>query len=820
MVSAALSPGTNYRIVVNGTNVTGNDTQFTINVYSTIETVNSGTAAFLGTSTTVDVPPVDLNKTFMIVKSSDDLAVDSDAYAFTIRGHFIDNNTIEFTRASSSQEGKVSYFVIQADNIEVQSGTETFAKGENQKSVSITSVTNTTKCFVTLSTSSDSKFEKYIHESWVTGELTANDTLTLERAASSHSQVTVDWFVIRFTDNTTVETGETTWSSAHTATQAITSVNTSSAWLYFTSRMANNGLAHTSIKGEITDSTTLTFSKHSDSATGTDYVRYFVIQFPDDSGVTVQRGTASADSSDLTVDIGITPVNRKRALAFVTNDCEGTGTAYAMPYWISYFTADNNLKMQRWYTGEPVVHKWQVVEWTEGASVGITDTPVNWLEWRAKIDNSLDDSIISFIPINTSIDALTADGMTTIDEGLYEANNALCEYFGSKPVENGTIVLMTDGIDNVGYHSMIAEAERAAANNTTIFTVGFGSDIDDRVLRQIANITGGEYFFAPNATILKNIFVGIAGELGNFTAPEPRIDIRIGNNATVEGAFANVTYINDSAIVTYFNCTTADCSEGQYEDEYPSNPNVTYAGNRTILSWDIGNRPDRIITVGRYWNVTYQLLIDNNSAGYVPVIVHPSCVTYEGAGGEGNCSNNLIPDANVDVVGNETNSSTKPANSIELTNKAVSGGPPPRKPYLQPDTMPDTVQEYAYRLTASLKDVDESPVAFGTVVEFKATSGTLYSNNTNHNTSGLLNETTGLGGDAIVWLSSDVPGTITVCAYHTTANGTELTPACNVVIFHSLGSPPIIPPAPRPRGVITLESDPFIDWLSLLWRNR
>ncbi|KAF5416341.1 MAG: hypothetical protein C5S48_03200 [Candidatus Methanogaster sp.] len=581
------------------------------------------------------------------------------------------------------------------------------------------------------------------------------------------------------------------------------------------SRMDNNGLAHTSIKGEITDSTTLTFSKHSDSTTGAD-VRYFVIEFPEDSGVTVQSGTASASSGDLTVDIGITPVNRKRALAFVTNDCEGTGTAYAMSYWISYFTADNNLKMQRWYTGEPVVHKWQVVEWSEGMSVGIADIPVNWLEWRAQINNSLTDSIVSFDPINDSIDNLTADGMTAIDEGLYEANNALYDYFAavSKPIENGTIILMTDGIDNVGYHSMIAEAERAAANNTTIFTVGFGSDIDDRVLRQIANITGGEYHFAPNATVLKNIFVGIAGVLGDFTAPDPNIAIRLGNNAIIKGAFANVIYINESANVTYFNCTLADCSEGQYEYEY-LNPNITYEGNRTILSWGIGNRPDRIITIGKYWNVTYQLQIDNKSAGYVPIILYPSCVTYESAGEEGNCSNNLVPAANVDVVG-KPDPSPNHADSIELTNKSVSGGPPTRKPHPQPDT----VQEYAYRLTASLKDEHESPmVEFGTVVEFKATSGTLYSNNTNHNTSGLLNETIGLGGTAIVWLSSDVPGTITVCAYHT-ANGTELNPACNVVIFHSLESPPIIPPAPRPRGVITLESDPFMtDWFDL-WRNR
>jgi len=230
---------------------------------------------------------------------------------------------------------------------------------------------------------------------------------------------------------------------------------------------------------------------------------------------------------------------------------------------------------------------------------------VNWLEWQAKIDNSLTDSIVSFDPINDSIDNLTSDGMTAIDEGLYEANNALYDYFAavSKPIENGTIILMTDGIDNVGYHSMIAEAERAAANNTTTYMVGFGSTIDDRVLRQITNITGGEYYFAPNATVLKNIFHG--------TRAKDRHTDR--DNATIEGAFANATYINNSANVTYFNCTLTDCSEGHYEHEHPSNPNVTYTGDRTILSWDTGNRPDRIITVGTYWNVTYQLQIDKRA---------------------------------------------------------------------------------------------------------------------------------------------------------------------------------------------------------------
>jgi len=348
---------------------------------------------------------------------------------------------------------------------------------------------------------------------------------------------------------------------------------------------------------------------------------------------------------------------------------------------------------------------------------------------------------------------------------------------------------------------MIAEAERAAANNTTIFTVGFGSTIDDGLLRQIANITGGKYHFAPNATVLKSIFVGIAGELGNFTAPEPEMDVYIGNNATIEGRYTNVTYINNSANATYFYCTCADCSEGHYAYEDPSNPNVTSTGNRTILTWDIGNRPDYVITVGKYWKVTYDLLIDGGCNGTTPVIVSPSGITYDD--GSGTTINESAPDASVNVGSNESSGiSSDPAENLTLSKEAEYEGPPTRHPLEEPK--PETIREYAYKLTARLTDSDNKSVAWGALVEFSVTEGTLY-NYTHFNTSGLFNETTGgSSNDAVVWLCSDAPGTIRVTASHATENGTR----CNdtlLVTFHSLEAPSMIPPAPRPRGVITLE---------------
>ena len=421
---------------------------------------------------------------------------------------------------------------------------------------------------------------------------------------------------------------------------------------------------------------------------------------------------------------------------------------------------------------------------------------VNWLEWRAQIDNPLNTSIGSFDPINSSIDSLTVDGMTAIDEGLLNANDALTGY------ENGTIVLMTDGIDNAGYHSMIAEAERAAARNTTIFTVGLGSDIDDGALEQIANITGGEYYFAPNATVLKSIFVGIAGELGDYTAPEPEINIYIGSNTTIDESFVNITYVSDSANVTYYNRTTE-----RYEYEHPSNPDMTSIENRTILSWDVGNRPEPyMITVGKYWQVSYQLTIDNESANSIPVIIAPSSITYDDS--NGTRINETIPEVTVTVGGNATpDISTDPATELKLSHEAESEGPPTR----HPSSKPETIVEYAYKLTAKLTGVNESKgVAIGTLVEFRASSGTLYNHtypeSGNDTPLRAFNETTAAAnnGGAVVWLCSDAPGTITVWAYHTPENGTRLN-ASRVVTFNSCEAPPIVPPAPEPRGGITLE---------------
>jgi Ca-activated chloride channel family protein len=100
------------------------------------------------------------------------------------------------------------------------------------------------------------------------------------------------------------------------------------------------------------------------------------------------------------------------------------------------------------------------------------------------------------------------------------------------------IVLLTDGASNAGPYPLLA-AEQAVARGVRIYTIGFGTtnntcimdcgnpfggdfggggfgqfgggggfrrDIDEVTLRQIADLTGGQYYAATSASELQDVF--------------------------------------------------------------------------------------------------------------------------------------------------------------------------------------------------------------------------------------------------------------------------------------------------------------------------
>jgi Ca-activated chloride channel family protein len=93
-----------------------------------------------------------------------------------------------------------------------------------------------------------------------------------------------------------------------------------------------------------------------------------------------------------------------------------------------------------------------------------------------------------------------------------------------RPAENRILILLTDGSNTAGKVEPLQAAKLAAQTGITIYTIGVGADeimvrdffgtrrvnpsadLDEKMLRQIAELTGGRYFRARNTAELEKIY--------------------------------------------------------------------------------------------------------------------------------------------------------------------------------------------------------------------------------------------------------------------------------------------------------------------------
>lgn len=117
---------------------------------------------------------------------------------------------------------------------------------------------------------------------------------------------------------------------------------------------------------------------------------------------------------------------------------------------------------------------------------------------------------------------------TAIGMGLATAVNRLKDSDSKSKV----IILLTDGVNNSGYQSPMLAAKIAKEYNIKVYTIGVGSvgetrapvsirsdgeyifgtvsvEIDEELLRQIAELTGGKYYRAVDEQSLEQIYASI-----------------------------------------------------------------------------------------------------------------------------------------------------------------------------------------------------------------------------------------------------------------------------------------------------------------------
>jgi len=105
--------------------------------------------------------------------------------------------------------------------------------------------------------------------------------------------------------------------------------------------------------------------------------------------------------------------------------------------------------------------------------------------------------------LQDSIDALSAGGNTCIECGIEESVDELTSVRARDGTEK-VIVLLTDGQSNVG--NSIDGATYARENDVVVYTIGFGDGVDETELTNIALLTHGEYYYAPDADTLVYIY--------------------------------------------------------------------------------------------------------------------------------------------------------------------------------------------------------------------------------------------------------------------------------------------------------------------------
>ena len=120
------------------------------------------------------------------------------------------------------------------------------------------------------------------------------------------------------------------------------------------------------------------------------------------------------------------------------------------------------------------------------------------------------------VATKTSINALITNGATDIGDAISLANQELVSARANLLAVKA-MILLTDGLANKPYGPGYGEwpadvtyalnkAGEAAVAGIKIFTIGLGFDINAIMLQQIAATSGGQYYFAPAAGQLQNIF--------------------------------------------------------------------------------------------------------------------------------------------------------------------------------------------------------------------------------------------------------------------------------------------------------------------------
>ena len=111
-----------------------------------------------------------------------------------------------------------------------------------------------------------------------------------------------------------------------------------------------------------------------------------------------------------------------------------------------------------------------------------------------------------FLPPSTLVNYVKrggAGGATVLYDAIYQG---LADLSGQPSDHVKALIVLTDGWDYTSSHTATDVFNYAKTLKIPVFTIGLGSAVNDVPLKEIANQTGGKYYYAPTSADLLAIY--------------------------------------------------------------------------------------------------------------------------------------------------------------------------------------------------------------------------------------------------------------------------------------------------------------------------
>jgi len=162
-----------------------------------------------------------------------------------------------------------------------------------------------------------------------------------------------------------VQSGTTSSTGNGTVTVGVTSVDMSKSFLIFQTRHSGNRPASSTVRGELTSGTTLAFTR-STNESSTIEIQWYLVEYT--SGVSVQRGSTTQNSTAVTVTLGSSVGSTSDAFLLYSKTPKSTDSSYGTDDPITgLITATDKIQFKANSTNSNHIIAWQVIEFTDGS---------------------------------------------------------------------------------------------------------------------------------------------------------------------------------------------------------------------------------------------------------------------------------------------------------------------------------------------------------------------------------------------------------------------------------------------------------------------